>query len=71
VILGIFREVLASGGLMFLNPMSGEEVFSFSFIPEAYRIGLFKQPAGAFISLSLISAVFALKKGNAAPEGGK
>ncbi|MBP1918323.1 Rnf-Nqr domain containing protein [Youngiibacter multivorans] len=73
VILGMFREILASGGLMFLNPMSGEEVFSFSFIPEAYRIGLFKQPAGAFISLSLISALFALKKGEKteAPEGGK
>ena len=55
VALAFLRELLGTGGLSFVDPFSNTTLFSFSLFPE-YAIGLFTQPAGAFLMLGLMLA---------------
>lgn len=74
VVVSFFRELLATGGVSLMNPLGGGEIFIASILPASLHIGLFIQPAGAFIVLSLLSAFFVFLQGKnsvAAVEGGK
>ncbi|HOJ44969.1 MAG TPA: electron transport complex subunit E [Bacilli bacterium] len=56
VALAALRELLGTGGISFTNPFTNLEVFNLSLFPQ-YRIGLFVQPAGAFLMLGIMLAV--------------
>jgi len=56
VALAALRELLGTGGISFTNPFTNSEVFNLSLFPQ-YRIGLFVQPAGAFLMLGIMLAV--------------
>lgn len=74
VVVSLVRELLATGGVSLMNPLGGGEIFTASILPASLHIGLFSQPAGAFIALSLVSALFVFLQGKnsvAAVEGGK
>lgn len=74
VVVSLFRELLATGGVSLMNPIGGAEIFTANILPESFHMGIFNQPAGAFIALSLVSAFFVFLQGkntDAAVEGGK
>jgi len=56
IALAALRELLGTGGLSFTNPFTNLEMFSVSLFPQ-YRIGLFVQPAGAFLMLGFMLAI--------------
>ena len=63
VIIALFRQFLATGGLSMSNPFNPSQIFfNFTLIPEDYTIGLFSQNAGAFIAFAIFAALFAYLK---------
>jgi len=73
VLVALIREILGTGAISFVDPFSGIQLFSFTFIPTDYVLNLFVQPAGALLVVGLVAALFAaignIKK--AAVKGGK
>ena len=73
VLVALIREILGTGGISFVDPFSGTQVFSFTLIPTDYVLNLFVQPAGALLVVGLVAALFAaignVKK--TAVKGGK
>lgn len=66
------RQLLATGGLSLNNPFTSEVIFSFSVIPAEYRIAVFKDPIGAFLTFAFLAAgVAAIRNANAKPKGAK
>ncbi len=62
LIIAFFREMIGTGGLSFYNPFNSSQViFDVKFM-EDYAISLFKQPAGAFLTLGCILAFIAWMK---------
>ncbi len=55
--ISLIRQLLSTGGLALTNPMNQATIFDFTLIPEAYRISIFAEPAGAFITFALIVAL--------------
>ncbi len=56
LVISFFRQLIGTGGLSLFNPFNAEQViFEFNLFAD-YAIGLFTQPAGAFITLGLILA---------------
>lgn len=73
VLVALIREILGTGGIKFLDPFSGNQLFSFTLIKADYILNLFVQPAGALLVVGLVAALFAAI-GNAkktAVKGGK
>lgn len=65
VLISLTREILGTGGFVLSNPFSGVEIFSLKLgedLAALLSIGLFKAPAGAFITFALFSALFAYLK---------
>lgn len=61
--IAVIREMLATGGLEFVNPLTNQVVFSFKLIPQEFVINLFHQPFGAFITFACMAALFAYING--------
>ena len=59
VVVAFVREILGTGGITFLDPFRGTQLFSFNIIPTEFAIGLFVQPAGALFIVALVAALFA------------
>ena len=65
VLISLTREILGTGGFVLSNPFTGVQIFSLGLsegLEEMLSIGLFKAPAGAFITFALFSALFAYLK---------
>lgn len=57
LVLALFREVFATGGITFKNPFNNEVIFSF--LPlEAFKMSIFGETAGAFLIFGLILGVY-------------
>lgn len=73
VLVAVIREILGTGGISFVDPFSGTQLFNFTLIPTDYVLNLFVQPAGALLVVGLVAALFTaignVKK--AAVKGGK
>lgn len=73
VLVALIREILGTGGISFVDPFSGTQLFSYTLIPTDYVLNLFVQPAGALLVVGVVAAVFAaignVKK--TAVKGGK
>ncbi|HSL87240.1 MAG TPA: Rnf-Nqr domain containing protein, partial [Bacteroidales bacterium] len=65
------RELLGTGGISLQNPLSGNEILSFSLIPSEFTLSLFTQPAGALLVLGLVAALFAALSKKDVEMGGK
>ncbi len=66
------RQLLATGGLSLNNPFTSEVIFNFTLIPAEYRIAVFKDPIGAFLTFAFLAAgVAAIRNASAKPKGAK
>ena len=63
MLIALFRQLLATGGLSMSNPFNPKQIFfDFVIIPKDFTIDLFNSSAGAFIMLALFTALFAYLK---------
>lgn len=65
VLIALTREILGTGGVILSNPFTGVQIFNLGLsegLAETLSIGLFKAPAGAFITFAIFSALFAYLK---------
>lgn len=56
-LISLIRQFLSTGGLNLFNPLTQVAIFDFTLIPEAYRISIFSEPAGAFITFAIMVAL--------------
>ncbi len=56
VAMSSIRQILADGILSLNNPFNSQTIFSLPIIPAAYRIAIFKEPIGAFLTFALLAA---------------
>ncbi|TXT19014.1 MAG: electron transport complex RnfABCDGE type E subunit [Erysipelotrichaceae bacterium] len=54
--MSIIRQVLADGILSLSNPFTNSIVFKINLIPAEYRIAIFKEPIGAFLTFAFLAA---------------
>ena len=54
--LAILREFIGTNGLVFTNPLTGKQVFSFVIAEGKYAISLFSQNYGAFLMFGFMMA---------------
>ena len=54
--IALVREFFGTSGLVFTNPFTGKEIFSFVIAEGKYAIGLLTKPAGAFLIFGLLTA---------------
>jgi len=59
MMMGITRQLLATGVISLNNPLDDTVLFSLRIIPEAYTIALFGTSVGSFITFGLFAALFA------------
>lgn len=71
IVVSFVRELLGTGGISLQNPLSGNEIVSFTLIPSEFTLSLFTQPAGALIVLALVAAVYAALGRQDVEMGGK
>jgi len=70
--MSIIRQVLADGILSLSNPFTNSIVFKINLIPAEYRIAIFKEPIGAFLTFAFLAAgVAAIQNAHAKKEGVK
>lgn len=65
--LALIREFFGTSGLVFTNPFTGKEIFSFVVAEGKYAIPILTKPAGAFLVFGLFTAAvnaFAISKQN-------
>ena len=63
MLIALFRQLLATGGLSMSNPFNPKQIFfDFVIIPKDFTIELFNSSAGAFIMFALFAALFAYLK---------
>ena len=63
MLIALFRQLLATGGLSMSNPFNPKQIFfDVVIIPKDFTIDLFNSSAGAFIMLALFTALFAYLK---------
>ncbi len=65
------REVLGTGGVSLMNPLTGGEILSFGLLPSEYTLSLFTQPMGALLVLAVVAALFAALGKKDIEMGGK
>lgn len=63
VLISITRQIIGTGVLSLSNPMTNDLIFEIQIIPVGFEIGLFIQPAGAFITFACFAAAFSVFKG--------
>ena len=54
--IALVREFFGTSGLVFTNPFTGKEIFSFVIAEGKYAIGLLTKPSGAFLIFGLLTA---------------
>lgn len=54
--MSIIRQVLADGILSLNNPFTNSVIFKINLIPADYRIAIFKEPIGAFLTFAFLAA---------------
>ena len=54
--ISLVREFFGTSGLVFTNPFTGKEIFSFVIAEGKYAIGLLTKPSGAFLIFGLLTA---------------
>lgn len=59
LVVGFFRELLATGGIQLVNPLNGNPLTGFTLIPSAYVLALFDKPEGALLTVAVVGALFA------------
>lgn len=64
LVLAGIRQLLSSGGLALVNPLSGQTVFDFTIIPKEFTISTFNSPIGAFITFGCLFAIVVAIKNN-------
>ncbi|KAF0226972.1 MAG: electron transport complex RnfABCDGE type E [Erysipelotrichaceae bacterium] len=70
--MSIIRQVLADGILSLSNPFTNSIVFKINLIPAEYRIAIFKEPIGAFLTFAFLAAgVAAVQNAHAKKDGVK
>lgn len=65
--LAAIREFIGTNGLVFTNPFTGKEVFSFDIADGKYAIPIFTENAGAFFAFGFMMAIvnaFSISKQN-------
>ena len=58
LVVAFFRELLSTGGIILLNPVTGTEVFSFSLLSQQFTLSLFASPAGALLMTAFVGGLF-------------
>lgn len=71
LVVAFFRELLATGGVSLLNPLSGAEVFSFTLLSQQYTLGLFAGPIGALLVAAMVGGLFQAIGKSSDDKGGK
>jgi electron transport complex protein RnfE len=72
VAVSLFREIIGTGGLEFIDPFTNTTLFKIEIFPAQYAIGFFTQNAGAFTVLGLMAAaIAAIQAGMAARKARK
>ena len=70
--MSIIRQVLADGILSLSNPFTNSIIFKINLIPAEYRIAIFKEPIGAFLTFAFLAAgVAAVQNAHAKKDGVK
>lgn len=70
--MSIIRQVLADGILSLSNPFTNSIIFKINLIPAEYRIAIFKEPIGAFLTFAFLAAgVAAIQNAHAKKDGVK
>ncbi len=54
--MSIIRQILAEGVLNMSNPFTDQLIFNINLIPAEYRIAIFKDPIGAFLTFAFLAA---------------
>ncbi len=72
IVLSSIRQILATGGINFMNPFTNVEIFNVVLIPEEFTIKIFEQPFGAFVTFAFLAAgCSVLKKRSEAKQAAK
>lgn len=56
IAMSAIRQILADGVISLANPFNEQVIFNLPLIPAEYRIALFKEPIGAFLTFALLAA---------------
>jgi Na+-translocating ferredoxin:NAD+ oxidoreductase subunit E len=56
VAMSAIRQILADGIISLNNPFSNTLIFQVNLIPAEYRIAIFKEPIGAFLTFAFLAA---------------
>lgn len=70
LVLSAIRQLLGTGILSFTNPLTNQEVFNITLIPEDFVIGLFSTSTGAFITFAFLAAGVAYLNNRKSKKGG-
>lgn len=63
VIMGMIRQILATGILSFMNPFHATQtIFSIRILPDDFAISMFSQPFGSFVTFACLAAALAAYK---------
>jgi len=54
--MSLIRQIVADGVLSLNNPFSQTLIFKINIIPAEYRIAIFKEPIGAFLTFAFLAA---------------
>jgi len=67
--MSLIRQILADGILSLNNPFTRSLIFKIDIIPAEYRIAIFKEPIGAFLTFAFLAAgVAAIQNATAKKE---
>lgn len=70
--MSLIRQVIADGVLSLNNPFTQSLIFKINIIPAEYRIAIFKEPIGAFLTFAFLAAgVAAIQNATAKKDGAK
>jgi electron transport complex protein RnfE len=56
VAMSAIRQILADGIISLNNPFNNTLIFQVNLIPAEYRIAIFKEPIGAFLTFAFLAA---------------
>ena len=62
VMMGLIRQLLATGCLSVTNPFNEAVLFDIRLIPDAYTLQIFDSSVGAFLTFGLLAALFTFIK---------
>lgn len=72
ILMSAIRQLLGTGILNFSNPFNPDQMFfEWNVIPSQYTIGLFTQPAGAFLTFAVLCGLLALYNNNQEAKAAK